>query len=58
MNFLQALGTWALNVCEQLGRASCFLFATLGRRPRFIRTFPLLIQQLYAIGITSTASGN
>lgn len=53
MNFLQSLGTWALNLCEQLGRASCFLFATLCRRPRFIKTFPLLIQQLYAIGVLS-----
>ena len=53
LNFLSTLGLWGLNKCQQLGSAASFLFFTLGRRPRFIKTFPLLVQQLYAVGVLS-----
>lgn len=50
---LQRLGAWGLTNCQQLGRAGTFLFFMLSRKPRFIRTLPLLVQQLYAIGVLS-----
>lgn len=53
MNVLQYLGRQGLSLCNHFGRATLFLVATLWHRPRFIRSFPLLIQQIYAIGVLS-----
>lgn len=53
LTFIPRLGAWGLSTTQQLGRAGMFLFATLYRRPRFVRTAPLLVQQLYAIGVLS-----
>lgn len=53
IDFLQRLGASALNFCQQLGRAGSFLFFVLMRKPRFIKTLPLIVQQFYAIGVLS-----
>lgn len=53
IDFLQRLGASALNFCQQLGRAGSFLFFVLARKPRFIKTLPLVVQQFYAIGVLS-----
>jgi len=53
MNVLQSLGRYGLKLCSHFGRATLFLLAVLWHKPRFIRSLPLLIQQLYAIGVLS-----
>ncbi len=50
---MQALGEQGLNFCGTFGRAGLFLLATLLRRPRLIRTFPLLVNELYSVGVLS-----
>jgi phospholipid/cholesterol/gamma-HCH transport system permease protein len=53
MDFFQSLGNKGINFCRTLGRATLFLFAMLWHRPRLIKSFPLLIQQLYSVGVLS-----
>ena len=50
---LQALGRVGLNFCEDIGRSGIFLSRTLIRRPRLTNSFPLLIEQLYSVGVLS-----
>src|SRR3990167_8065693 len=53
LNFLALLGQWGLSYCEDLGRSGKFLFQTLARRPRILRTIPLLVEQIYVEGVLS-----
>src|SRR3990167_2591075 len=53
LNFLALLGQWGLSYCEDLGRSGKFLFQTLARRPRILRTIPLLVDQMYVLGVLS-----
>ena len=48
---LQTLGHTALGFAENLGRASLFLWHTLVRKPRMSKSFPLLIEQLFSVGV-------
>lgn len=50
---LAILGRGGLNVCESLGRASVFLTRTLVRQPRLNKSFPLLVEQLFSVGVLS-----
>jgi phospholipid/cholesterol/gamma-HCH transport system permease protein len=50
---IRQLGEIALNFCQRIGIAGIFLFRVFFRRPRWRRSFPLLIEQLYAIGVLS-----
>lgn len=50
---IQALGQVGLRYCIGLGRAGIFLGQVLFRPPRLKKTFPLLIEQLYAVGVLS-----
>ena len=52
-NQIAQLGQWGLTCTESLGRAFIFLLRTLIRRPRFIKSFPLLIAELYNVGVLS-----
>ncbi|CAN5228920.1 lipid asymmetry maintenance ABC transporter permease subunit MlaE [soil metagenome] len=52
---IQNLGLKGIRICETLGRSGLFLVATLLRRPRFRKSFPLLMQQIYAEGVLSLA---
>ncbi len=47
------LGSIGLSFCQKLGHSGLFLIQTLIRPPRFKKTFPLFVQQLYAIGVLS-----
>jgi len=53
MMILSSLGRFGISLSEHFGRATLFLFATIFRKPRFVKTFPLVIQQLYSIGVLS-----
>ncbi len=49
------LGRRTLNLCESVGRASLMLAGALFTRPRPIKNAPLLIKQLYSVGVQSLA---
>jgi phospholipid/cholesterol/gamma-HCH transport system permease protein len=50
---LQALGRVGIETCASIGRSGLFLVSVIIRRPRWRRSFPLLVQELYSVGILS-----
>ncbi|PKH25825.1 ABC transporter permease [Enterobacterales bacterium CwR94] len=48
-----ALGRRGINTCAAFGRAGLMLFHALVGKPEFRKHFPLLIKQLYSIGVLS-----
>ena len=50
---LPPTGRRTLNVFESFGRASLMLFGALASRPQPIKNLPLLIKQLYSVGVQS-----
>lgn len=50
---IQQLGHRALTLTARLGRSCCFLWMSLCCKPRLRRSFPLLIEQMYFIGVYS-----
>lgn len=50
---IQALGRKGLRFCTNLGHAGVFLYHVLTCRPHFRKSFPLLIEQLYCVGVLS-----
>lgn len=50
---IQRLGSLTLELFIKSGRAGILLFNVLYRRPRFIKSFPLVVEQLFFIGILS-----
>lgn len=50
---IQALGRVGLEYCLDLGRSGIFLANVLRCRPRLRRSFPLLIDQLFSVGVLS-----
>ena len=50
---LQAIGHNGLAYCEGLGRAGIFLWNTLFRLPRLRKSFPLLLSQMFSVGVLS-----
>ncbi len=55
MQWVSRIGQRALAICETFGRASLMLFGALVGRPQPVRNFPLLLRQLYSIGVQSLA---
>lgn len=53
LQHIQTLGRIGLKFLEDLGRSGIFLINTLLRPPRFIKVFPLFVQQLYFVGVLS-----
>ncbi len=52
-NFIAGSGRRALSVLESFGRASLMLFGAIVTRPKPIQNFPLLVKQLYSVGVQS-----
>lgn len=55
MEAIRRLGEDALEILRTLGAAGVFLFQSLVAVPNFRKGFPLLVQQLYAVGVLSLA---
>ncbi|WP_286233571.1 lipid asymmetry maintenance ABC transporter permease subunit MlaE [Thalassotalea sediminis] len=53
MNWLQSLGRKVIGRISALGRAIIMLTSALAHVPNIKRGFPLLVQQLYAVGVLS-----
>ncbi|MBW3697475.1 lipid asymmetry maintenance ABC transporter permease subunit MlaE [Vibrio sp. T187] len=54
LNSIAGFGRRALSICEAFGRASLMLFGALASLPR-LKNFPLLVKQLYSVGVQSLA---
>jgi phospholipid/cholesterol/gamma-HCH transport system permease protein len=52
-NKIQQFGAAGLKFSRRLGVSGIFLFQVLVRKPRWRSSFPLLIEQLYSIGVLS-----
>lgn len=50
---IQALGRMGLTFCSDIGRSGIFLSRTLVRQPRVAKSFPLLTEQVFAVGVLS-----
>jgi len=50
---IQQLGSTTINRVNEVGQAGVFILKTLIRIPRPIRSFPLLMQELYSVGVLS-----
>ncbi len=53
--WIAKLGSRTIGVCEAWGRASFMLFGALVGKPQFKKNFPLLVKQLYTVGVQSLA---
>jgi len=53
LTYIQQLGRFGLTFSQRVGISGIFLFNTLVRKPRPRQSFPLLIEQLYSIGVLS-----
>lgn len=52
-SIIRKLGQTGIGFCESLGRSGIMLFQALVGKPEFKKQFPLLIKQLYHIGVLS-----
>lgn len=50
---IQKLGRFGINFCAHLGLSGIFLLRTILRKPRLVKFFPLLLEQIYAVGVLS-----
>jgi phospholipid/cholesterol/gamma-HCH transport system permease protein len=53
INLTASTGQRALQICESFGRASLMLWGALANRPQPLKNAPLLIRQLYSVGVQS-----
>ena len=53
INLIQKLGRANINFCQRIGSSGIFLLRTILRKPHFFKMLPLLIEQLYVIGVLS-----
>ncbi len=51
--FVENIGKRALSTCEAIGRATFMLLGAIIAKPQPVRMFPLLLQQLYSVGVLS-----
>ncbi|MDO6706415.1 lipid asymmetry maintenance ABC transporter permease subunit MlaE [Photobacterium sp. 1_MG-2023] len=54
-DFIAQLGHRTLSRCRTMGRASLLLFGALVSKPQPAKMFPLLVKQLYVVGVLSVA---
>lgn len=50
---IEKLGHVGIVYLTRLGRSGSFLLKTILRRPRFAASFPLIVQQLFSVGVLS-----
>lgn len=53
ISWIENLGRLGLRFSERVGRSGLFLWDTVLRRPRVVRLFPLVVEQIYAVGVLS-----
>lgn len=55
LDYIEGIGHSALSGCRSWGRATLMMFGALINKPQPIKNFPLLVKQLYSIGVQSLA---
>jgi len=50
---IRKIGASGIGASERFGSSGIFLFKTLFRRPRMVRSFPLLVHELHFVGVLS-----
>ncbi|MFA0088452.1 ABC transporter permease [Vibrio sp. 10N.286.49.C2] len=55
LQFVQRIGHRTLMSCQSWGKATFMLLGVLLSRPQPVKNFPLLIKQLYSVGVQSLA---
>ena len=50
---LQQLGATTLRYCEAMGRSGFFITRSLVRKPDFRKSFPLVVHEIYNVGVLS-----
>ncbi|BDU36031.1 ABC transporter [Vibrio nigripulchritudo ATCC 27043] len=53
LTFIANTGHSALSICRAWGRATLMLFGALFAKPQPVKHFPLLVKQLYSVGVQS-----
>lgn len=53
ITWIENLGRIGLQVCEHIGLSGIFLLRVIFRRPRVLRLFPLVVEQIYFVGVLS-----
>jgi len=53
ITWIENLGCIGLKFCKRVGMSGLFLLRTVIRRPRVIKLFPLVIEQIYNVGVLS-----
>ena len=53
VTFVESIGKRALSMCETFGRATFMLFGAIVARPQPVKMLPLLLKQLYSVGVLS-----
>jgi len=53
ITWIENLGRIGLQFCEHVGSSGVFLLRTIFRRPRLVRLLPLVIEQIYYVGVLS-----
>lgn len=53
LGHLAALGRSGINSCTEFGQSGLFLLKILFRKPRFSKDLPLLVEQIYHVGLLS-----
>lgn len=53
INWIQNLGKVGLEFFGCVGRSGVFMLRTVFRRPRIVRLFPLIVEQIHAVGVLS-----
>ena len=53
IDWIGKLGRAGIDFCGHVGISGLFLLRTVLRKPRLVRMFPLLVEQIYAVGVLS-----
>lgn len=53
ITWIQKLGRVGIEFCRRLGVSGVFLLRTIFRRPRVYKLFPLVVEQIYVVGVLS-----
>lgn len=50
---IEKLGAWGISICHKVGVSGFFLLRTIFRRPKIYKLFPLILEQIYSVGVLS-----
>jgi phospholipid/cholesterol/gamma-HCH transport system permease protein len=53
IDYIRKLGETGLCFGERLGKSGLFLLFTIFRKPKFLRLMPLIVEQIYVLGVLS-----